>query len=36
VNARGFGRWKTYANELAPLIAELEREGALAAWTGQA
>ena len=25
VNARGLGRWKAYAAELAPLIAELER-----------
>jgi hypothetical protein len=30
VNARGLGRWKTYANELAPLIEELRRAGALA------
>jgi tetratricopeptide (TPR) repeat protein len=29
VNARGLGRWKPYAAELAPLIAELERGGAL-------
>jgi hypothetical protein len=32
VNARGFGRWKTYANELAPLIAELAEAGTLTAW----
>ena len=25
VNARGLGRWRAYAAELAPLIAELER-----------
>jgi Tfp pilus assembly protein PilF len=27
VNASGLGRWRTYANELAPLIAELEKAG---------
>ena len=32
VNDRGLGRWKAYANELAPLIAELERAGSLDAW----
>ena len=32
VNARGLGRWKAYAAELAPLIAELARAGALDAW----
>jgi hypothetical protein len=32
VNARGLGRWRTYATQLAPLITELERSGALAAW----
>jgi len=32
VNARGLGRWRTYATQLAPLIAELEQSGALAAW----
>jgi Flp pilus assembly protein TadD len=32
VNARGIGRWKTYAAELEPLIVELERAGSLAAW----
>jgi len=30
VNARGIGRWKAYANELAPLIAELENAGLIA------
>jgi Tfp pilus assembly protein PilF len=28
VNARGLGRWRPYANELAPMIAELDRAGA--------
>jgi len=32
VNARGLGRWRTYAAELAPLIAELEVGGALDGW----
>ncbi len=32
VNARGLGRWKRYAAELAPLIAELDAAGALAGW----
>ncbi len=27
VNARGLGRWKSYAQELAPLIAELGDTG---------
>ena len=27
INARGLGRWRTYADELAPLIAELRRAG---------
>jgi len=27
INARGLGRWKAYAAELAPLIKELERAG---------
>ena len=27
VNARGLGRWRAYAAELAPLIAELDLEG---------
>jgi tetratricopeptide (TPR) repeat protein len=30
VNARGLGRWRRYAAELEPLIAELERAGSLA------
>ncbi len=29
VNARGLGRWRTYAARLVPLIAELEQAGAL-------
>jgi len=32
VNARGLGRWRSYATELAPLIAELERAGVLEGW----
>ena len=32
INARGLGRWVTYASELAPLIAELERTGSLRRW----
>jgi tetratricopeptide (TPR) repeat protein len=32
VNARGLGRWRPYANELTPLIAELEQAGELQAW----
>ncbi len=32
VNARGLGRWRGYAAQLAPLIAELEQAGALAGW----
>jgi hypothetical protein len=32
VNARGLGRWPPYAEQLAPLIAELEQAGALADW----
>ncbi len=36
VNARGLGRWRTYAARLAPLIAELEQAGSLAAWQPQA
>ena len=27
INARGLGRWRAYASELAPLITELERAG---------
>jgi tetratricopeptide (TPR) repeat protein len=30
VNARGLGRWRTYAAQLQPLVAELERAGVLA------
>ena len=30
VNARGLGRWRAYADELAPLIAELDEAGSLA------
>ena len=30
VNARGIGRWKAYAKELAPLIGELEKAGLIA------
>jgi tetratricopeptide (TPR) repeat protein len=33
VNARGIGRWRPYAQGLAPLIEELERSGALEGWT---
>jgi hypothetical protein len=32
VNARGLGRWRTYRDELAPLIGELEAAGSLDAW----
>ncbi len=32
VNARGLGRWLTYRNELAPLIAELDTAGSLRDW----
>ncbi len=32
VNARGLGRWRAYADDLAPLIAELERTGSLEGW----
>jgi Tfp pilus assembly protein PilF len=32
VHASGLGRWKPYAAQLAPMIAELERAGMLAAW----
>jgi tetratricopeptide (TPR) repeat protein len=32
VTARGLGRWRPYAQELAPLIEELERAGALIDW----
>jgi hypothetical protein len=29
VNARGLGRWRPYAEQLAPLIKALEESGAL-------
>ncbi len=32
VNAEGLGRWKTYTNELTPLIAGLENAGCLNGW----
>jgi hypothetical protein len=32
INARGLGRWRAFATELAPLIVELERAGALEEW----
>ena len=32
VNARGIGRWCAYARHLQPLIVELDKAGALAAW----
>jgi tetratricopeptide (TPR) repeat protein len=32
VNARGLGRWRPYPEELAPLIAELDRAGSLGSW----
>jgi hypothetical protein len=32
VNARGLGRWRAYAEGLAPLIAELDHAGALQTW----
>jgi tetratricopeptide (TPR) repeat protein len=32
INSRGLGRWRSYAHELAPLIAELESAGSLAGW----
>ena len=35
VNAHGLGRWRAYADELAPLIAELEKAGSLEAWRDQ-
>jgi Flp pilus assembly protein TadD len=34
VNARGIGRWLPYAEQLGPLIAELQLSGALAGWGG--
>ena len=35
INARGLGRWRAYAAELAPLIAELEQAGSLEEWEAQ-
>ena len=36
VNGRGLGRWRAFADDLAPLIAELECAGALQGWeTGE-
>jgi len=32
VNARGLGRWRSYADALSPLIEELERADALEGW----
>jgi hypothetical protein len=32
VHGRGIGRWRGYAEHLAPLIAELDEAGLLAAW----
>jgi tetratricopeptide (TPR) repeat protein len=34
INASGLGRWKAYAAELQPLIAELDQAGMLAEWEG--
>jgi tetratricopeptide (TPR) repeat protein len=36
VHAHGLGRWHSYATELAPLIAELDAAGMLAAWDAMA
>jgi tetratricopeptide (TPR) repeat protein len=36
INARGLGRWRRNAQGLAPLIAELERAGALDGWANAA
>jgi Flp pilus assembly protein TadD len=36
VNARGLGRWRAYAAQLAPLIAELDAAGMMAEWEGPA
>jgi Flp pilus assembly protein TadD len=33
INARGLGRWRSYALALAPLIAELDQAGSLAGWS---
>jgi len=35
IHARGLGRWRAYASELAPLIAELDAAGMLAEWDGR-
>jgi hypothetical protein len=35
VHAQGLGRWRAYAKELAPLIAELERAELLTPWDEQ-
>jgi tetratricopeptide (TPR) repeat protein len=35
INARGLGRWRAYAHELAPLISELDQADALASWQGE-
>jgi Flp pilus assembly protein TadD len=35
INSRGLGRWRQYADELAPLISELERAGSLARWDSE-
>jgi hypothetical protein len=35
VNARGISRWRTYASDLAPLIAELEKAGLITPWDTQ-
>jgi tetratricopeptide (TPR) repeat protein len=32
VNARGLGRWRAHAEDLAPMIEELERAGSLQDW----
>jgi Flp pilus assembly protein TadD len=32
INDKGLGRWHAYADDLAPLIAELDRAGALHKW----
>jgi tetratricopeptide (TPR) repeat protein len=36
INARGLGRWRRFAQYLAPLTDELERAGALAGWNENA
>jgi hypothetical protein len=32
IHARGLGRWRAYATQLAPLIAELKAAGMLTEW----